>query len=246
MTLLPHAGDMIVEKGMKQYHWVFGVCLLVLACSDHNISVTSGQAYLPLHVNDYWDYAVNETNILQTTTCADGGQTVKAYQLRMVISDSLPNNSGAYTFVIHRYTRTDDTQPWSDLDTWSARVTTNAVVQTEENVSYVKIVFPLGDSIKWNGNLYNDLPAETYVVASIGSAFKFNSTSYPNTITVYQSNYDDFFISRDQRKEVYAYNLGLVYKKVDQRTYFQDPCYGQQKIQKGLIYEQALINHGKL
>jgi hypothetical protein len=229
---------------MKRYNWVW--VFLMLACSDHGIDVIPGSSYFPLHVNQYWDYTVNETDILQTTTCADGGQTIKSFQLRMLVTDSIKSSGGGYTFVIHRYTRPDNISPWSDLDTWTARITTNSVIQTEGNTPYVKFIFPFGDSTKWNGNLYNDFPAENYYASSVGKSFGFNSTSYPKTITVSQRNYDDFFISRDKRNEVYAYNIGLVYKKIDQRTYFLDPCYGQQKIQKGLFFEQSLIGYGKL
>jgi hypothetical protein len=192
------------------------------------------------------DYLVNETDILQTTTCADGGQTIKNFQLRLLVTDSLKNAEGEYTYVIHRYTRLNDNSAWIELDTWSARITANAAIVAEGNISYVKLIFPFANSLKWNGNLYNDQPVENYFIAAIGKPATVNATSYPTTITIRQSDYDDIFISRDQRSEVYAYNIGLIYKKIDQRTYFQEPCYGQQKVQKGIIYEQVLIGYGKL
>jgi hypothetical protein len=230
---------------MKKYcGWI--VLFFVIGCSENNISVPTYQAYFPLHVNRYWDYAVTQTTILQTTPCVDGGLTTQTFQLRAVVTDSVKNDAGGFNFILHRYTRTDDTQPWTDLDTWTARVTANAVIQNESNTSYVKMIFPLRDSLKWNGNLYNNLGTQSYSASAVGKSYQVNSASYPNTVIVYQSNYDDFFITRDIRHEVYGYNIGLLYKKVDQRTFFLDPCYGQQKVQKGLIYEQSLIGYGKL
>ncbi len=229
---------------LKKIGWF--AALVLFSCSDNTIPVLSDRLYYPIHANYYWDYSVSQTDILQTTTCVSGGQTVSNYQLRMVVTDSLTNGEGGITFVIHRYTRPDASSSWADLDTWSVRTTSNSVIQSEGNVSYVKLVFPLSDSLKWNGNLYNDQAAENYIAVAVGKPFSSHADNYTKTATIFQSRYDDFFISRDQRNEVYAYTIGLVYKKIDQRTFFQEPCYGQQIVQKGLIYEQWLIAYGKL
>lgn len=225
---------------------VLWVILFLAGCSDSDLSSPAGQDYFPLHLNNYWDYAVTQTDILETVTCGDGGRTQTSYQLRMLVTDSMKSAEGGYTFIIHRYTRSDDAHSWADLDTWTARVSSNSVVQAEGNTSYIKFVFPLKENLKWNANLYNNLTTENHSLKDVGKSFQVNSTTYSKTITVVQSDYDDIFISRDNRSEVYAYKVGLVYKKIDQRTYFLDPCYGQQKIQKGLLYEQSLIGYGKL
>lgn len=235
--------DRVMRRLKKQAGWLI---LFLASCTDGDISTLAGQSYFPLHLNNYWDFKVSETNILETVTCGDGGQTQKSYLLRMMVTDSIKNANGGFTFVIHRYTRPDESQAWTDLDTWTARVSSNSIVQSEGNTSYVKFIFPLKESLKWNANLYNNLTAEDYSLKDVGKPFSINTSTYPKSITVVQSDYDDVFISSDNRSEVYAYNVGLVYKKIDQRTYFLEPCYGQQKIQKGLLFEQTLIGYGKL
>jgi hypothetical protein len=235
--------DYVMWRTKKSAVWLI---LFLAGCSDSDLSSPGGQDYFPLHLNYYWDYAVSETNILETVTCGNGGQTQTSYQLRMVVSDSMKGANGGYTFIIHRYTRPDESKSWTDLDTWTARVSANSVIQAEGNTSYVKFIFPLKENLKWNANIYNNLTAENYSLTNVGKAFQVSSSTYSKTITVVQSDYDDIFISRDNRSEVYAYNVGLIHKKIDQRTYFLDPCYGQQKVQKGLLFEQSLIGYGKL
>ena len=100
---------------LKKIGWF--AALVLFGCSDNNIPTLSDSLYYPIHVNKYWDYSISQTDILQTTSCADGGETVSNYQLRLAVTDSIKNSEGGLTFIIHRYTRTDTSSPWTDLDT---------------------------------------------------------------------------------------------------------------------------------
>ena len=232
---------------MLKGHWCFlfsAMLILLDGCSYSDAISVSGQSYFPLRVGNYQIYQVSETNI-QHTFCTDTSQPTNTYQLKVLTFDSVKNAEGGYTFLIHRYTRVDSTQSWVDLDTWSARVTSNQVIVNEGNTSYVKLIFPLVNNSKWNGNLFNNLGEEDYHFTNFNQPYQItNGKRYATTLTVVQSDNEDFFVFNDKRIEVYAPSVGLIYKETTQLTYFQDPCYGQQKVKSGIIYSQALKSSG--
>lgn len=213
-------------------------------CSNSDHVHISDRSYFPLRVGNYLIYQVSETNI-KHINCSDTDVSPQVYELKVSIYDSIKNAEG-YTYNIHRYTRPDDTQAWTDLDTWSARATNNQLIVNEGNVSYVKFLFPLMKNSKWNGNLYNNLSEEDYTLQDYGNSYQLgNGEKYPATFTVVQSDNKDFFVYQDKRIEVYAATIGLIYKEITQLTYFQDPCYGQQKIKTGIIFTQELKSYGR-
>jgi hypothetical protein len=223
----------------------FGVIILLLdGCSYSDTVRISDQSYFPLRVGNYQIYQVNENDI-QHSSCNDNSLPVKNYDLKVLIYDSIKNAEGAFTYLIHRYTRSDSTQPWADYDSWSARITVNQAIVNEGNVSYVKLTFPLVSNGKWNANLYNNLGEEYDTLKNFGRPYQLsNGKKYPVTLTVAQNDNRDFFVYQDKRFEVYAPSTGLIYKEVTQLTYFQDPCYGEQKVRTGLIYKQTLKSVG--
>ncbi len=221
------------------------VFIVAAGCTNSDIVTIADQSYFPLRVGNYQIYDVNETDILQLT-CGDGGQTVKNYQLKVLIFDSVKNSAGGYTYDAHRYTRTDSTQAWADLDTWTMRVTSSQVIVNESNVIYVNLIFPLRNNEKWRVNQYNDLKADSLdSLASLGQPYTLtNGKQFKTTLTVVQSN-EQNLVYEDKRFEVYASTVGLIYKEITQLNYFTDQCFGQQKIMNGIIYKQTLKSYGR-
>jgi hypothetical protein len=224
----------------------FSVGLMVLqGCSSSDHLRIADQMYFPLRVGNYQIYQVSETNI-QNINCNDPIPPAKLYQLKTLVYDSVKNATGGYSYLIHRYTRPDASQPWTDLDTWSAKITNSGVIVTVGNTPYVRLIFPLMNNTKWNGNLYNDLAEEDYTLRNYGQSYQLlGGEKYSNTLTIVQSDNQDFFVFQDKRFEVYAGAVGLIYKETTQLTYFQDPCYGQQKVRAGIIYTQTLNSYGR-
>jgi hypothetical protein len=235
---------------MRIINWLrslfFGTMLILIdGCSGSDPVRISDLSYFPLRVGFYQIYQVNETNI-QHNSCIDTSQPpTKTYDLKVLTYDSAKNAEGGYTYLIHRYTRTDSTQAWADLDTWSARITANQVIVNEGNTSYVRLVFPLMENGKWNANLYNNLGADYDTLRNFGKPYQLsNGKKYLTTVTAKQADNRDFFVFQDKRLEVYAPSVGLIYKEKTQLTYLQGACYGQQIVGSGIIYFQTLKSTG--
>jgi hypothetical protein len=240
---LSSAADLLKTRQLLKYFVNFLVFLTLLAACEGEESwnpVDAG-AYFPLQKGLYQIYSVEE---VQYSVAEEPQERV--YELMSEIVDSFPSGENQYTYVIHRSARDSGADPWELLDTWAVRKNANEVIVSEGNISYVKIRFPLLNENKWDGNVLNSLGKDEYALADIGEPAQFNGKSFPTTITVEQERNDDVIVFRDERKEVYAKDAGLVYKELIQLHYCTaDDCLGQQKVEEGIEMKMVITDYGR-
>jgi hypothetical protein len=222
--------------------------LILFGCST-NEPKPSDAAYFPLKVGNRWMYTVEETTISRAA-CPDDGVTVSKYELQVIVADSFPNTENGFTYVIHRSKRLNPTDAWTELDTWSSKLSGNKIVNNESNISFVKLVIPVADNLAWNGNQFNNklelngLNEDEYKATLAGQPYTISSAlTFPKTVSVVQNDQQKNLLYRDSRLEVFAFGVGLVYKESYLLNYFDKaelPCYGTNKTQKGTIYKQSL------
>jgi len=228
-------------------------CLVTLSCStDEPVIPDMGLDYYPLQVGNYAIYEVEETIILQSV------ETQTSFDLRITVTDSSKNEQGVVYYLLVREKRTSPSGNWEALDTWSTKVIDNKTVQNEGNVLFVKLVFPPSLNLKWDGNLFNNLPddgnifndsnSDHYFISDLDEPITLPSGFETNqSLTVIQNDFSDNIVGIDQRKEVYAKGVGLIYKEITQLEYCTSSnCLGQQKVDKGVILVQSLKEHGQI
>lgn len=197
--------------------------------------------YLPLMTGTYQIYDVQEKHYYTSAIVEE-----LHYQVKAEVTDSFPSGNNTYTYVIHRSTRTAD-EPWQSLDTWSMRRTGDDFIVSEQNTPYVKIKLPYYPANRWDGNSYNTLGADEYHYGAIGLPQSLNGISFENTLEVQQELNEDAIVFRDERKEIYAAGVGLIYKEVTQLHYCtDDACLGQQKIDEGIQMKMTISEYGKI
>jgi len=224
--------------------------LILTACgSEDPISTEIGINYFPLRTGSQWIYQVEETVINQSV------EEKTIYELRITVVDSIKNDQGAYAYIFNRATRTAAESPWQSVGTWSAFVNKNQVIQNESNINFVKMIFPLFSGSRWDGNQYNNLPdngnlfngqgSETYALTELDDPMILSTgLEFQQTSTIIQNNFLDPIVGTDQRQEVYARDVGLIFKEVIQLEYCSTPsCLGQQKVDKGVMYVQTLTSY---
>ncbi len=234
---------------MKRGYLFFILLAGLASCSDEDpINTDVGLNYFPLQTGDSWIYAVEETTINQT-------RETKTYELRVVVMDSVMNTNGAYTYTFHRDKRMTETDSWQSYQTWTAEVSLNQLIQNEGNELFVKLIFPLSNDLTWNGNQFNNLPnmgnlfngkgSEVYHAGEYDQSKTLSTNlQFAKTITITQNNFDDPIVGKDVRKEVYARDVGLIYKEITQLEYCTAvDCLGQQKVDKGIILVQTLKSY---
>lgn len=213
---------------------------------------TTGVEYFPVRVDTYWEYDVVETTISEVE-----GQTNSFYELRILISDSI-TVSGETTYILERSVRPEPTEPWTAIETWSARKNSFQAIQQEGNLPFIKLSFPLSEGKTWNGNALNNLggtescgngtfTCDNYEIKDLDKPFESTGVSYDNSVTVFENNVTDPIVMQDVRKSVYVRSIGLVYRESSLLSYCTvGSCIGQQIVENGFIFRQTLKAHGTI
>jgi len=216
--------------------------LVVLSgCGEGEPVKQDSREYFPLQTGFYLVYSVEE-NIY---TELDPPEFL-TYELKTEVVDSFANQEGGFTFVIHRSTRATESDPWEFQEAWSARTNDLHAVLTEGNTSFVRIAFPAFKNKEWNGNALNSMEEDSYIIESEGVSYELDTDLEFNDALVINQEDELNELSRDQREEVYARNVGLIYKKSMVLNYCDEvSCFGQQIINDGVEYWQVLKEYGQ-
>jgi hypothetical protein len=238
--------------GMRSFGKLFILLLFIAGCSEQAlVKPDIGFSYFPIQVGDFSIYNVEQTDIISSNS------TTYSFQLRVTVTDSVLE-SNTLTYFLKREKRDNSTSNWIPFETWSVRLTEDEIIQNENNIWFVKLIFPLSQRVKWNGNVYNNLDnngnlfngigSDQYFISEFNKPVTLNSGFQSDeTITVVHNNFSDDIVGVDKRLEMYSKHVGLIYKEVTQLEYCTSTaCIGQQKPVKGTILMQTLIEHGTL
>ncbi|MBX2963215.1 MAG: hypothetical protein KF687_11935 [Cyclobacteriaceae bacterium] len=223
---------------MKRFK-AYLLLVLVVACSTEENPRIADEKYFPLQIGFYQVYDVEEI----VYTAFNPPESLR-YELLVNVVDAFTNGEGTTTYVIHRSTRSHSSLPWNFVETWSARRSSQYAIEVQGNTSYVKLVFPLRTGNRWDGNLFNSLGEDEYLLKSMGQTFDNGSGEvFSNTIVVEHSN-ESNLVFKDERTEVYAPDAGLVFKenRVWQYNCTGGTCSGQ--INSGRYLKQVLVAYG--
>jgi hypothetical protein len=228
---------------LKQFGKYFLIGLVVLLGCDGGepVKQVDGPSYFPLRTGYYQVYTVEENIYSEVNT-----DEFLVYELKTEVVDSFPNLGGGFTFVIHRSTRPTENDSWEFLDTWSAQINEFKAVLTEGNISYVQMTFPIFKNREWNSNSLNTMEEDLYSVDYIGGSIELvTDLTFDDVLVIGQEDVLNE-LKKDQREEVYAPGVGLIYKKSIVINYCDEgPCFGQQIIKDGVEYWQTLKEYGQ-
>ncbi len=201
-----------------------------------------GYAYFPLEIGRYIVYNVEEN----TYRISDNGvPQTRFYQLKEIITDTFTNLSGEKQYVLERYVRSSLDSPWQIDSVWSALRTGSQAIKFENNVPYIKLVFPTENNKRWNGNAYNNKGEQIYRITEYRKTKTLGELSFSNTLKVEMGN-DSSLVSHIQREEIFAVDVGLIYLFRKNIRYFSDsPNLGSGRIESGKIEKFIIVDYGK-
>lgn len=182
----------------------------IYSCKKREIEapVDVGYSYFPTKIGNFIIYQVDSIVYNDFTGTVDTFN----YQLKELIESDFIDNQGRKTQRIERYNRANDTSLWILKDIWYANLTNTTAEKVEENVRYIKLVFPIKLKQEWNGNAYNYLDPEIYKYSDLYRPYDTTNVHFDSTITVVQREELNLILD-DYAIEIYAKNIGLVFKK---------------------------------
>lgn len=215
------------------------VLFFLVSCKQDTKEVTTDYAYYPLEVGRWYIYDVDVTRYNGSPIGSDS-----SYQLKEEIVNPITVEDET-RYQLYRYYRKDDAQAWDDQpdSVWTVFRRGNQLVKVEDNVRKVKLSFPLEVGKTWDGNSMNTLGSEIYEMTEVRRSFTIpGEKNYTPSVTVIQSNESDL-IQKDVRKEVFAENVGLIYRISEIYKYDQQNL-SSKIIDVGTVYEQRLVSYG--
>jgi hypothetical protein len=85
----------------------------------------------------------------------------------------------------------------------------------------------------WNGKP-QEFQEDEYTISRAFQAYELTDSTFENTVQVIQEDNQDSIANYDQRIEVYASNIGLIYKVSSQLEFCRETeCLGLQQIEFG-------------
>ena len=162
-------------------------------------------------------------------------------------------------FVVERFNKRGS--DWVISDIWSALKNENQAIRNEDNLRFIKLVFPISEDKYWDGNAFID--SDNVIVKIAGESIKLyerwsyyydsanefetiGDTDYDNITTVRQVDTENS-INKRYSLEKYAKGVGLVYKKMiilnTQNNDENIPW--EEKAEEGFILEQTLLSFTK-
>lgn len=188
---------------------IFCRCSEDIKTTDANI----GREYFPIKVGNYWVYDVTETKVFNNQYDST------KYQVRELVDTVFKDaaNELTYRVVLSRKKSTDVN--WGNDSLVLINKSLSDVRRTHNNIKQVKLVFPIKEGKQWDANAYNVLDTDDYSYAEINLPFVLNKVTYDSTVTVVQGEPNEVIL--DNRKEVYAYQVGMIYKNFTVFEYAQ-------------------------
>lgn len=194
----------------------------LFGCHDktETLNIDYKYGYFPLDTGKYLTYAVDSISSYNSNNKKD---TV-TYQLKELVADTFYDADNELSYRLELYRRADNNSPWAIDRVWYEKKTTYNVQKVEDDIRFIKLVFPPKQDGTWNGNIYvpttepyRDFQNWNYHYESVDVPYTINSFSFDSSITVIGVN-DSTFVDKRLRKEVYAKNLGMVYQEWELKT----------------------------
>ncbi len=232
--------------------------VILSSCGDETKSLDTaffGYDYYPLEEGDFWVYKMDETLIKQEGTANESS----IYYMREDVTERFINTIGDTIYKIQRSLSDTQNGLYVATDIWTAEKTETGAYRVEENLEFVKMIFPFQVGTSWEGNLFDNLTsvniAETsvwvykdwgdYEVGAKGIPFTVEGENYPRVTRIDQADIKNNSLERRFAVEYYAEGVGLIQKEMEIFD-TQCPCPGESWIEKaeaGFMLTQTLVDH---
>lgn len=160
--------------------------VLLMGCTKDKETVNAiDYRYYPIAIGDSMIYQVSLFN-------KDLNTYDSTYQLLERVESIFNDNEGRQTYRIERYVRKTDADAWSIYKVWTVNRTSINIEKQEDNITYIKLIFPVKLNKTWNGNAKNIFADdfEDYKIITLNEPMQTMNYSFDSTLKVQQIDYD--------------------------------------------------------
>ena len=209
-------------------YFLLGISLLFAACEDETAEPITdlGYEYFPLAVGQE-AYYLMDSIVLRPQV---GGILYDSVRLdvRETLVDTLHDQEGRRWYRGERYDRRVDSTAWRFRQTFLLRRDEARAYRREDNLEFVKLVFPVRADKRWDGHVAFDATREIeiagqpvqvyldweYVYQSADEPGDIEGRTYDSLTLVQGADYENL-LNRRLSIEGYAADLGLVYREME-------------------------------
>jgi hypothetical protein len=221
--------------------------IIVVAASCVKSSINHGDptlSYFPVKIGHYVVYDVDSsyyTMAVDTPVVGALDTQCMVYdirsQMKYAITDTTRDANDSLIYIVNVFYRHYDGDKWQQQGAvMYIRANNDSIQVNQDGNMYTKMKFPVKNGYSWNGNFLVDKlnPADAYlqnwnyVYSKAGYSYNNLLHNFENTVSVVEDdesvNYP--FVDsalqayRTYAKEVYAYNVGMVYKEWTHWVYY--------------------------
>ncbi len=179
--------------------------------------------YAPVNKGHYVIYDVDSIVYNFVQPSIQNVDTIR-YQVKELIADTFYDNLSRVSYRLELYRRPNSSVAFSDIDrVWYSYISKNTYERVEDDLRFIKLVFPPITGQTWSGNQY--LPATdttkdvyqayagwTYTYTSVNVPTTVNGQSFDSTLVVTGVNNENL-VDKKLSRETYARHVGLIYKE---------------------------------
>ncbi len=218
--------------------------------------------FLPEDQSDYFPLAIGQERVYEVDSIVfdlNAAQRVDTAHFfwKEVVSDTFRDAAEALWYTVERYRRDADTLPWVFVQQMAASQSEGRALWQEDNLRFIKLVFPFDEFTFWDGNAY--IPQGADIVVGGETLEAFDNWSYRiealmETDTVQNRIYgqvvrvreaaEENLISLRQAQSRYARGIGLIRREwtILDTQQLDESIPWEEKAEKGFILRQWLID----
>jgi hypothetical protein len=220
----------------RKYPLILVFIISICSCENHTVEpVYTGFDYFPIEQGNWIIYEVDSI----VYDDFQGEVFHFKYQV-MEVQDLIFNGDSGDEFMrLERFWRSNDEEKWGIKNVWTARIHEQRALKTEENITYVKLSFPVKNNKTWDGNAFNSRSSQPYIITDIHQQREYGELSFDSTLRVLHKEFITL-IGEEFQYEVYGHGIGLIEKHF---TELQKEIDGT--IRRGVIYSYTVKDYGK-